>query len=66
VSIVVLATIPNPPSDMVTPATTDAIMSTLSISLALAAVLYAIFLWWRDRSPVPFLIVLGAGTAAPR
>jgi hypothetical protein len=31
VSIVVLATIPNPPSDKVTPATTDAIMSTLSI-----------------------------------
>ena len=63
-SIVVRATIPNPPTDMVTPATTDAIMSTLSISLALAAVLSAIVLWWRERSPVPFLIVLGGGTAA--
>ena len=63
-SIVFPPTIPNPPIDMVTPATTDAIMSIGSIILALAAVVYAIFLWWRERSPIPFLIVLGGGTAA--
>jgi hypothetical protein len=49
---------------MVTPATTDAIMSTVSIIQAVAAVVYAIFLSWRERSPVPFLIVLGGGTVA--
>jgi hypothetical protein len=63
-TMVVLGTIPNPPTDMATPATTDAVFSTLSVLLAVGAVLFSIHLWRRDRTAVPLLIVLGGATAA--
>src|SRR5256885_16867506 len=59
-----LGTIPNPPLDMRTPATTDAIFSSISVLLAVAAVAYALVLWKRERTAIPVLIVLGGGCAA--
>src|SRR2546427_2974843 len=62
--MMLLGTIPNPPLDMRTPATTDAIFSTVSVLLAVAAVAYALVLWKRERTVIPTLIVLGGGCAA--
>src|SRR5437763_1740307 len=62
--MMLLGTIPNPPLDMRTPATTDAIFSTVSVLLAVAAVAYALVLWKRERTVIPALIVLGGGCAA--
>ena len=62
--MMLLGTIPNPPLDMRTPATTDAIFSSISVLLAVAAVAYALVLWKRERTAIPVLIVLGGGCAA--
>jgi hypothetical protein len=59
----VLTEIPNPPIEMRTPETADAIFSVLMIALALAAVLAGLVYWRRQRSPLPLLIVLGGACA---